>query len=117
MKKLLSREAILGADDIKKTVVEVPEWGGNVILGMMTGEARDAFEQSVNSGDGGPNIINIHERIVVLTAIDESGNRLFTEEDIVALSKKSAAAVRRCALAAQKLNALTQAAVEELKGN
>jgi hypothetical protein len=40
---ILNREAILGAVDLKKELVKVPEWGGEVYISMMTGEARDAW--------------------------------------------------------------------------
>jgi len=34
---ILSRDAILGSDDLKKEVVSVPEWGGEVVIATMTG--------------------------------------------------------------------------------
>lgn len=40
----LTREQILGAQDIKSELVDVPEWGegAQVRVGMMSGTARDA---------------------------------------------------------------------------
>lgn len=114
---LLTREAILGADDLKREPVEVPEWGGTVYIAMMTGAARDAWEQSLVDGKGGTNTANIRARLVAACAVDEAGSRLFTEADAEALGRKSSIALERCAKVAQRLNALSSADVESAKGN
>lgn len=113
----LSRDAILGADDLKKTVVQVPEWGGEVIIATMTGAARDAWEQSLVGAKGGTNTSNIRARLIAACAVDESGVRLFTDADAEALGRKSASALERCVKAAQQLNRLTEADLEDAKGN
>lgn len=113
---ILNRDAILKADDLKKEVVKVPEWGGEVIISTMTGYARDAWEQHlVQSKDGA--LINVRARLVVATAVDEKGNRLFTEDDVIALGEKSVAALERCVKVAQRLNRLTESELDDLKKN
>lgn len=117
---MLNRDQILEADDLTRECVEVPEWGGEVFVATMTGEARDAWEQSLVVADGGKaraSMENIRARLVVATACDENGNRLFTEKDIPALGRKSAGALERICRVAQRLNGLTNADVEQLKGN
>ena len=47
---MLSRDQILKAKDIKKETVNVPEWGGKVIVMGMTGKRRDEFEQEIVKG-------------------------------------------------------------------
>ena len=42
---VLSKEQILQADDLKTETVEVPEWGGDVLLRELRGRERDAFEE------------------------------------------------------------------------
>lgn len=113
----LSREAILGSDDLKKETVEVPEWGGEIILATMTGAARDAWEQSLVGPKGTANTANIRARLVAACAVDENGIRLFADSDAEALGMKSAAALERCVKVAQKLNRLTEADLEDVKGN
>lgn len=49
---VLTREAILSADDLPAETVDVPEWGGKVRIRTMTGSERDAFESSL-IGTGG----------------------------------------------------------------
>ena len=114
---ILNRAAILAADDLAKETVAVPEWGGEVIISTMTGTARDAWEQSISSGDGKPNIANIRARLLSYCAVDEDGKRLFSEADVDALGTKSGAALDRCVRVAQRLNKITEEAVKESRGN
>jgi hypothetical protein len=115
---LLSRDWILAAEDLKREEVHVPEWGGSVMIGTMTGAQRDAWEQSlVAGGRGGVNIANVRARLVVFCAVDEHGARVFQDADAEALGAKSAAALERCARVAMRLNGLTDSALEEARGN
>jgi len=113
---ILNREAILGALDLKKELVKVPEWGGEVYISMMTGEARDAWEQGLVGGKGA-NLDNIRARLVSFTAVDDAGKRIFTNEDAIALGQKSATALERCVKVAQKLNRLTEEELDNLVKN
>lgn len=113
---LLNREAILGKDDLKKEVVSVPEWGGDVVVSTMTGAARDEWEQSLITNKT-VNMNNIRARLIVATVVDEKGERLFDLGDVEALGKKSAAALDRCVKVAQKLNRLTENELEDLSKN
>ena len=47
---ILSKEAILAADDLPREKVNVPEWGGEVLVRTMSGTDRDAFEASLQIG-------------------------------------------------------------------
>ena len=118
MTRALGRAAILAAEDLKREVVPVPEWGGDVIITTMSGAQRDAWEMSlVVKGGGRADVSNVRAKLVVCCAIDEEGNLLFSPEDAVALGAKSGAALERCAKAAQRLNKLTDDALEEARGN
>jgi len=113
---ILSREAILKADDLKQETVKVPEWGGEVIISTMTGAARDAWEQTIVK-DKGINLENLRARLVAATAVDEKGDRLFTEKDAESLGKKASSALDRCVKVAQRLNRLTENELQELTKN
>lgn len=116
----LNRDQILEVADLKTETVSVPEWGGEVIVASMTGEARDVWEQSLVVAEGGKsraNLENIRARLVVATVVDENGNRLFTDKDVAILGRKSSAALERVCKVAQRLNGLTATDVEQLKGN
>lgn len=115
---VLSRDAILGASDRPTRNVEVPEWGGTVMVRGLTGAERDAYEASmVQASPGGKvrtNLRNIRARLVALTCVDEDGARLFTDGDVEALGDKSAVAMERVFDVARKLSGLTEDDVEEL---
>ena len=118
VKKLLSRADIIDAQDMETVDVDVPEWGGVVRIKSLTGQERDAFEASLFVGEGAKrkqNLKNLRSRLVATTLVDESGNRLFSDDaSVLELSKKSAAALNRVFEAAQKLNGMTGAEAEAL---
>lgn len=117
----LSKDQILEASDLKSEAVEVPEWGGSVNVRTMTGADRDAFESSMvtKDADGNrkPDMSNLRAKLVALTVVDDAGNRLFDVSDVDRLALKSAAALERVFVAAQKLNGLGAAAQEEAAKN
>lgn len=112
---MLTRDQILAATTLKTEVVEVPEWGGDVLVSAMTGTARDAWEQSIVSKGGG--IENVRAKLVAATLVDTDGMPLFTAKDIAALGRLSSAALDRVAKVAQRLNGLTADDLEDAKGN
>ena len=117
---LLSKTAILTANDLQTEDIEVPEWGGAVRVRSFTGRERDAFESSMVRGDGRDrkvDLTNMRARLVGLTVIDETGQRLFTDEEVDLLGAKSGAALDRVFAVAQKLNGLSGTDVEELSKN
>lgn len=115
---VLSRDAILNASDRPTRNVEVPEWGGTVIVRGLTGAERDAYEAGmVQASPGGKvrtNMRNIRARLVAMACVDAEGARLFTDSDVEALGGKSAAAMERVFDVARKLSGLTDGDVEEL---
>lgn len=114
----LTRQAILEASDIVREEVQVPEWGGSVLITTMNGRQRDAWEQSLMSAGGSrPDITNVRAKLVAACAVDDDGAPLFTADDLAALGSKSAAALERLAKVAQRLNLLTEKALEDARGN
>lgn len=115
--KSLKREDILGANDIQIEAVAVPEWGGEVYVKGMDGIERDAFEASIvrmKGASGRVNMENIRAKLAVHTICDEEGNKLFTDKDIAALGKKSAAALQRVFVVAQRLSGIGENDVKEM---
>jgi hypothetical protein len=114
----LSRDAILGADDRRYEIVEVPEWGGAVKLRSLTGAERDDFEARslVGKGDNQRvNTRNLRARLIALTAVDEHDAPLFQAADVIKLGSKSAAALARLFDAACKLSGIGEDDVKELE--
>ena len=115
----LKRDDILNADDLKTEIVSVPEWGGDVMIKMMTGKERDNFEASCVGINGKSiNMDNIRAKLVAKTVIDpETKEPMFTAADIEALGKKSSAALDRIFTVSQRLSKITEQDVEELAKN
>lgn len=106
----LTRDQILGATDIKTETVDVPEWGGEVLVRSLTGKQRDEFEATMMERRGKkmvPNTANMRAKLVAWSVVSEQGERLFTQADIADLGEHSAAAIHRVYLAAAELSGLT----------
>jgi len=114
----LTKEQILSADDLPEEVVDVPEWGGKVLIRGMTGAERDAFEESIMVGRGPNrevNLRNFRAKLVARSIVDPvTKERMFSDSEIAELGKKSARALQRVFEAALRLNGMTAESVEEL---
>jgi hypothetical protein len=116
--KVLSAADILGADDLHRELVEVPEWGGSVYVRSLTAAERDAITTSVIDDNGNATRLNnMRAKIVALGAIDSEGKRLFTNDDVKALGAKSSIAMDRVFGAIQKASGITKEELKELEGN
>lgn len=106
--KLLTREAILAAEDIKIDTVTVPEWPdaegqpGLVRLRQMSAEESMGLTRLM-VGDAGKDGMYI---MLVASAIDEEGNPLFTMEDVPALRKKNFKVLDRLQRIALSMNSM-----------
>ena len=115
---MLTRDSILQADDLRRELVKVPEWGGEVYVRVMTGTERDRLEQTTFANrKPGDTVQNIRAAYAAYSVCDESGTLIFTPADIVARGQKCAAALDRVFEVSQRLNRISAKDVEELKGN
>ena len=104
---LLSREAILSAEDLDRERVHVPEWGGDVYVRVMTAAERDLWESELyEARQKGLPLKNVRARLAVRVLVDENGQRLFSDDDAAALGAKSGRALDRIFEAASRLNRL-----------
>lgn len=113
---MLNRETILQAQDLKTVDLDVPEWGDTIRLRMLTSVERFAVND-VAMVDGKFDAAKFQSTLIELTAVDETGARLFQPGDSSALAAKSAAAISRVFAAASKLNGLNGAAVDDAEKN
>lgn len=106
----------LQLDDIKlrTQTLDVPEWGGSVIIREMTGTERDAYEASI-FGNTAPakgkdrilNLANARARLVANCLIDENGQRMYKENEVYLLGRLPAAGLDKVYDAARILSGIT----------
>ena len=114
---VLKRDDILQAKDIKIELVSTPGWGGDVYVKGLNGAERDKFEGSLVNMRGKSkeiNMTNIRAKLASMSICDENGKREFNENDVQALSQKSAAELQRVFVVAQRLSGISDEDVEEL---
>jgi len=117
MKRLTASE-ILDAADIKYVDVDVPEWGGTVRIAVMSGTARDAYEQQITSRRGKTDTVeNLRALYLSYCLVDEDDKLLFSPADIARLGSKSGNVLSRLFSEATLLNALGIEGMEEQAKN
>lgn len=111
----LNSTQILEADDLPHEDIEVPEWGGTVRVIGLDGESSSKFSSQmvVLDEEGNPKSVdldNFQARLLVLALHDENNQRLFNEEQIKKLGKKSSLVLTRLATIAQRLSGMDKLA-------
>ncbi len=119
---LLKKSEILTSQDIPSEIIEVPEWGGQVYVTGLSGTERDYFEKMVTQmrrpGVVNYDTSNIRAKLCSLGIKDQdTGKRMFDDDEIDALGKKSRSALDRVAAAIQRLSAISQEDVDKLAKN
>jgi len=114
---VLNRAQILAPRELETEVVNVPEWGGDVIVRALTGTERDQVEAGFmkqGGRQGEVTLENTRARLVALSVVDEDGQRLFGTDDIEMLGKQPAAALDRVFFIARRLSRLSNEDLEQL---
>lgn len=112
---ILTRDKILSSPDLPREEVQTPEWGGSVFVRTMSGSERDAFvHHCIEQKD---DIRGLKARLLCLTLCDETGSRLFGDDDQEALDAKSSKVLDDLFQVAQRLSGLGEDEVEEIAGN
>jgi hypothetical protein len=115
---LLSRDQILSAQDRPTEEVEVPEWGGSVLVMGLDGRGRDEFFASLYRQRGTKQYMdneNATAKLVARCVIDPDTHApMFTQSDVHALGEKSGQALDRVYTVAQRLSGLSDSDLEEL---
>lgn len=115
---MLTKEQILNAVDSKTETVDVSEWwGDSVTIKSMSGFARDRFESSLLGNNGGSNMQNIRAKLCAASIVDEKGDLMFSDKDIVKLGNKDSKPLDKIFEAAQRLNKISDSDVDELAKN
>lgn len=114
---LISKQQILQSCDLAHEDVAVPEWGGTVRVRCLTGAEREEYDsfrlRAREKGDWR----GVMARLLVLSLVDEQGQRLFAEADVPLLASKSGKVLDRLTDVALRLSGLTDQAVKDLEKN
>lgn len=117
MGSYLTRDAILKATHLKTEEVDVPEWGGLVLVRELNGQQRDEWEASLAVQRGKqmvPDVANMRAKLVARSVVGEDGEPVFSQQDVSALGELSAAALDRVFEVASRLSGLNPADIEEM---
>ena len=116
------RELLLSQPDLKSLPVATPEWpelDGQIYVRSLTAAERSHFEMSMDfDPHGNPRKTdNIQTRLAVLAMVTAEGDRIFEEDDVNALARKSASALQKVFTAAAELNGLSDESTKALAKN
>lgn len=111
---MLNRDAILAAKDFKFRDVDVPEWGGTVRVRGLSAAERDSFEASVATTQ---DLSNLRARLVVLSLVDEEGNRLFKDSEATLLGQKNGVVINKLFDVVRELSGMSDADLGVAEGN
>jgi hypothetical protein len=114
---MLTRDEILSKTKLKTQAVAVPEWGGDVLVSEMSGNGRDAWEQTLQVRDDMGRLVSPRAKLVIATVVNETGECLFTDKDTEQIGKLSAASLIAICNVAQRLNKLMAEDLEEAAKN
>lgn len=98
----LTKDQILAIEDCKTEPMDIPEWGGKVMVRGCNALEHDEYEQSMvittvvdDATVTKTDFKNAKARLVVKCVLTEKGERLFSDEDATALGFKCAGVVSR----------------------
>lgn len=116
------RDKINQADDLRRETVEVPEWGVTVCIQELNGVDREKYATSTVEIEGTKvrrmNIKEMNARLVAMSMFDpETKERVYPDEAIPELNKKSGVVLERLATIAQRLSGLNKNVVKEIEKN
>lgn len=113
---LLTKDEIFEADDLQYIEMEIPEWGGSVRIGVLSGYDRERFEKEWTEDKV---LDEFQARVNYLAAclIDENGKPMFTRDELHKLNKKNWLILERIIKRSMQLSAIGNKSVEALAKN
>ena len=99
-----TRERILAKDDLGSEEVYIEEWDETLTVRGLTAGEVEAFGRSINEGG----MADIMARLAVKVTTNGDGSRVFSDDDVEALSGKNPTAVKKLFDAAQRISGLEE---------
>jgi hypothetical protein len=116
----LDKEAIFAVSDAVTQRVEIPLWGGYVLVRSLTTRERGRLEASIRERKGvnvDENMALLRSRLVMLSVVDAQGKRLFEDRDIDFLEDRNAQAMDAICNVAMRISGFSKADVDDLTKN
>jgi hypothetical protein len=106
------RDKILNADDLTSEVVDVPEWDVKLEVRAPSARVRSRMVSlAMRKNDEGDDTLDleaIYPRFLVACCFDpDTGEQVFTDDDLDAINSKSSAPVERVAKACLRVSGLS----------
>lgn len=112
------RDQIFETDDIRKEIVEIPEWDCSIEVRSLNGADRARILETGVDASGNVSIQKVYPEMVIASAHDpETGEQIFEPADKDGLMAKNALAIDRIAVVAVKLSGLESDSVDEAGKN
>lgn len=114
------RDQILGAKDITREPVTVPEWGVTVYVQELTGADADLLSQKYTEAKQSSQIganQTFTDNLLLLTLVDGEGQRIFGDEDLAAMKGKSAEVLKALVKVAMRVNRFDKDTQDAAVGN
>ncbi|NBT49946.1 MAG: hypothetical protein EBV86_01945 [Marivivens sp.] len=120
--KQVSFADVVNTCNLKEEQLEVPEWGGFIVVREMTAEARDAYEHSLFSqneqGSFDKNLSNARAKLIAACVVGPDGKRMFdTEQKITVLGNQPISTINPIFDKCQEINSMGADEIEEIAGN
>lgn len=115
---MLNRDLILEASDIPQGEVNIPEWGGSVVVRGFNAKEREEVTEMYAAAqkNGRVQPERISAKIAVMCVLNGKGP-MFTHADLDALESKSPAALDRIMEKVQELSGLRDVDGEDAEKN
>lgn len=129
MGKLLTANEIINAKDWVEERIEVPEWGGEVILRSLSALDREEVDVATTEIDTKfdekgalrysvlPKPVRARAKWLARGIVNEDGNRVFDEVQLEGLAKKAEAPINRLYVRLREICGLSREKVDEAEKN
>lgn len=114
---LLTKDAILAAQDVVREELPCPEWGGEIRVRSLSGRGREAFDAEVYQARKAGREVSIMAVLATLSVIDADDALVFDVKDAAALADKGSAPLERIYDFHRKYSGIGAATVEDAAKN
>jgi hypothetical protein len=109
----LTREEILQVKDLREEEIEIPEWGGSIVVRSLSGNARQKLVMNCMDKAGKMDIQKLYPMLLIAGCVEPQ----FTKADTDGLNEKSAAALEKAGKAIMKLSGMALEDIEQAEKN